>query len=186
MLRAACRTAHTLLRSTSSIAQMRPPWQSSENPFIVVKYLSTLITELYTTSYMCSAGTCSPVIGEVSEAENQLNHFLQSIAEYQQLYIIMQRTSPSAKGDPNDISCCFVEEVDWRCPWQDLPDMAIHFAGFERMVIAGLTSFTFYIPGRMLRQLGLSQGQNRAGTEDFCIPNFSAQTLHEYRSLDSP
>ncbi|KAI8542757.1 hypothetical protein RHMOL_Rhmol08G0164400 [Rhododendron molle] len=69
-----------------------------------------------------------------------------------------------------------LEEVVWRCPWLDLPNMVVHSAGFERMVITGLTNFTFYIPGRILRQLGLSQGQNCAGTEDFYIPNFNAQT----------
>ncbi|KAI8542888.1 hypothetical protein RHMOL_Rhmol08G0174700 [Rhododendron molle] len=59
--------------------------------------------------------------------------------------------------------------------------MAIHSIGFEIMVIADLTRFTFSIPGRILHQLGLGR-QNCAGSEDFCILDFNAQTLNEYQS----
>ncbi|KAI8568949.1 hypothetical protein RHMOL_Rhmol02G0240400 [Rhododendron molle] len=48
------------------------------------------------------------------------------------------------------------------------------------MVIAGLSSFTFYIPGRILRQLGISQGSHQAGVETFHVPAFTAQNLIGY------
>ena len=67
------------------------------------------------------------------------------------------------------------EEIVWRVPWLDLPDMTIHSAGFGRVVILGTSGFTFYIPGRFLRQLGVSQGRTRAGIEDFEIPPFTVQ-----------
>ena len=71
-------------------------------------------------------------------------------------------------------------EIVWRHGALDIADMATNSAGFERMVIAGLTSFTSYIPGRILRQLGISQGLHRAGTEAFHIPAFTAQNLIGY------
>ncbi|KAI8547496.1 hypothetical protein RHMOL_Rhmol07G0200400 [Rhododendron molle] len=55
--------------------------------------------------------------------------------------------------------------------------------GFERVIIAGLTSFTFYIPGRILRQLGISQGLHKAGIEEFHLPDFNVPSLREYRRL---
>ncbi|KAI8574625.1 hypothetical protein RHMOL_Rhmol01G0368700 [Rhododendron molle] len=72
-------------------------------------------------------------------------------------------------------------EIVWRHGALDIPDMAMNSAGFERMVIAGLTSFTFYIPGRILRQLGISQGLNRAGVESFHLPEFTAHNLTGYK-----
>ncbi|KAI8534992.1 hypothetical protein RHMOL_Rhmol10G0140300 [Rhododendron molle] len=69
------------------------------------------------------------------------------------------------------------QEIIWRHEELDIPDMAVNSAGFERMGIAGLSSFTFYIPGRILRQLGISQGSHRAGMETFHTPAFIAQNL---------
>ncbi|KAI8568262.1 hypothetical protein RHMOL_Rhmol02G0184300 [Rhododendron molle] len=43
------------------------------------------------------------------------------------------------------------EDIVWRCPWLNLPAMTVKSAGFKRLILAGLTSFTFYIPGRTLR-----------------------------------
>lgn len=71
-------------------------------------------------------------------------------------------------------------EIIWRHRALDIADMATNSAGFERIVIAGLTSFTFYIPSRILRQLGISQGLHRAGTEAFHLPTFTAQNLARY------
>ncbi|KAI8572064.1 hypothetical protein RHMOL_Rhmol01G0169500 [Rhododendron molle] len=48
------------------------------------------------------------------------------------------------------------------------------------MVIVGLSSFTFYVPGRILWQLGISQGTHRAGMETFQILAFTAQNLTGY------
>ncbi|KAI8560173.1 hypothetical protein RHMOL_Rhmol04G0235500 [Rhododendron molle] len=59
--------------------------------------------------------------------------------------------------------------------------MAAHSDGFDRIVIAGLASFTFYIPGRILRQLGISQENNRVSTGNFRLPNFNAQILGGYQ-----
>lgn len=59
--------------------------------------------------------------------------------------------------------------------------MATHFDGFDRMVITGLTRFTFYIPSRILCQLGICQENNRVSTGNFRLPNFNAQTLGGYQ-----
>ncbi|KAI8542640.1 hypothetical protein RHMOL_Rhmol08G0153500 [Rhododendron molle] len=69
------------------------------------------------------------------------------------------------------------EEITWRHEVLDIPDMAVKSAGYDQVVIAGLSSFTFYIPGRILRQLGISQGSHRAGAESFHVPAFTAQNL---------
>ncbi|KAI8568217.1 hypothetical protein RHMOL_Rhmol02G0180900 [Rhododendron molle] len=71
-------------------------------------------------------------------------------------------------------------EIVWRHRALNILDMATNSAGFARMVIARLSSFTFYIPGRILRQLGMSQGLNRAGVEAFHVPAFTAQNLTGY------
>ncbi|KAI8542869.1 hypothetical protein RHMOL_Rhmol08G0173600 [Rhododendron molle] len=69
------------------------------------------------------------------------------------------------------------QEIVWRHRALEIPDMALNSAGYERMVIVGLSSFTFYILGRILRQLGISQGLNRDGVEPFHLPVFTAQNL---------
>ncbi|KAI8549190.1 hypothetical protein RHMOL_Rhmol06G0007100 [Rhododendron molle] len=71
-------------------------------------------------------------------------------------------------------------EIVWRHEALNIPDMATNSAGFERMVIVGVSNFTFYIPGRILRQLGMSQGLHRAGIVNFHIPAFTAQNLVGY------
>jgi hypothetical protein len=75
------------------------------------------------------------------------------------------------------------EEIVWRCPWLGLGEMTVFSEGFDRVVIAGLTSFTFYIPGRVLRQLGIPQGMVRITVGDFHLPRFTAQTLNGYKRL---
>ncbi|KAI8542265.1 hypothetical protein RHMOL_Rhmol08G0125400 [Rhododendron molle] len=75
------------------------------------------------------------------------------------------------------------DDFVWRCPWLIMPDMAVNTTGLERVIIAGLTSFTFYIPGRILRQLGISQGLHQAGIEEFHLPDFNVPSLREYRRL---
>jgi hypothetical protein len=73
------------------------------------------------------------------------------------------------------------EEIAWRCPWLGLEEMTVYSEGFDRVVIAGLTSFTFYIPGRVLRQLGIPQRMVCLTAGDFRLPNFNAQTLRGYK-----
>ncbi|KAI8574624.1 hypothetical protein RHMOL_Rhmol01G0368600 [Rhododendron molle] len=69
----------------------------------------------------------------------------------------------------------------WRCPWLIMPEMAVNTTGLERVIIAGLANFTFYIPGHFLRQLGLSQGLHRAGIKDFQLPVLDVPALREYQ-----
>ena len=72
------------------------------------------------------------------------------------------------------------KDIVWRCPWLNLTEMTLCSAGYNRVVIAGLTSFTYYIPGRTLRQLGRSQGYHRYGAEDFELPVFDGWHLLDY------
>ncbi|KAI8524695.1 hypothetical protein RHMOL_Rhmol13G0168400 [Rhododendron molle] len=73
------------------------------------------------------------------------------------------------------------EDIVWRCPWLNLPEMTVSSAGFKRVVLAGLTSFTFYIPGQTLRQLGTTQGNRRFGREHFELPTFEDHNLQIYK-----
>ena len=50
------------------------------------------------------------------------------------------------------------------------------------MVLVGLTQWTFYIPNRILRQLGVRQVSPPAGPEDFVIPNFNVATFRAYQN----
>ena len=74
------------------------------------------------------------------------------------------------------------EVICWRLTWLDLPDMAISNMGRQRMVLAGLTRWTFYIPTRILRQLGARQVLPSVDPEDFVIPNFNAATFGAYQN----
>lgn len=86
----------------------------------------------------------------------------------------------------------YPKDLVWRCPWLNLPEMTVNSAGFERVMIAGLTSFTFYIPRRTLRQLRRSQENRRFGMEMFKLPEFNDNNLHIYgyswgeRELEEP
>ncbi|KAI8542866.1 hypothetical protein RHMOL_Rhmol08G0173300 [Rhododendron molle] len=73
------------------------------------------------------------------------------------------------------------EDIVWRCLWLNLQEMTVNSAGFKRVVIAGLTSFTFYIPEHILRQLRISQGNKRFGREHFELSAFNDHNLHVYR-----
>lgn len=55
-------------------------------------------------------------------------------------------------------STLMANDINWLCSRSVVPDMAIKNMNFKRMAIVGLTSFTFYIPCRFLRQLGNDQG----------------------------
>ncbi|KAI8530075.1 hypothetical protein RHMOL_Rhmol11G0027000 [Rhododendron molle] len=70
-----------------------------------------------------------------------------------------------------------LHEIVLRHEALNIPDMTTNSVGFERVVIAGLSNFTFYIPSRILRQLGMSQNLNRVGVESFHIPAFTAQSM---------
>ncbi|KAI8534994.1 hypothetical protein RHMOL_Rhmol10G0140500 [Rhododendron molle] len=72
------------------------------------------------------------------------------------------------------------EDIVRRCPWLNLAEMAVSSAGFQRVVIAGLSSLTFYIPGRTLRQLGTNQENRHFGRERFELPTFEDHTLQVY------
>lgn len=49
------------------------------------------------------------------------------------------------------------DDIVWRCHWLPLTAMAVSTMGAKRVVLAGLNQFTFYIPLRILRQLGIRQ-----------------------------
>ena len=50
----------------------------------------------------------------------------------------------------------FSEElIQWRCEWLGIETSAFEFMNTGMVPIAGLTRFTFYIPFRIQRQLGL-------------------------------
>lgn len=72
------------------------------------------------------------------------------------------------------------EDIFWRCLWLSLPDMAIRNMGTQRMVLAWLSSFTFYIPSHILRQLGIRQRILFGSPEEFEMPRFRAATLEAY------
>jgi hypothetical protein len=74
------------------------------------------------------------------------------------------------------------EVICWQLIWLDLPDMAISNMGRQRMVLAGLTRWSFYIPNRILRQLGARQVLPPADPENFVIPNFNAATFRAYQN----
>ncbi|KAH7864514.1 hypothetical protein Vadar_030429 [Vaccinium darrowii] len=74
------------------------------------------------------------------------------------------------------------EVISWRLTWIDLPDMAISNMGRQRVILAGLTRWTFYVPNRILRQLGVRQVPPPAGPEDFVLPNFNVATFRAYQS----
>ncbi|KAI8572066.1 hypothetical protein RHMOL_Rhmol01G0169700 [Rhododendron molle] len=84
------------------------------------------------------------------------------------------------------------EDIVWRCPWLNLPVMTVNSAGFKRGVLTGLTSFTFYILGRTLRQLGTSQESRCFGRERYELPTFDDCNLQCYehswsnRELEEP
>lgn len=76
-----------------------------------------------------------------------------------------------------------VNEIVWRIPWLDLPDMTINSAHFHHVIIPSLTCFTYYTPGRFTRQLGTSQGRNSAYFAAFEIPPFTIQRLSSFQRL---
>ena len=55
--------------------------------------------------------------------------------------------------------------------------MTLHSAGYGRVVIPGMSGFTFYILGRFFHQLGVSQGRTRAGIDGFNTSPFTIQRV---------
>ena len=72
------------------------------------------------------------------------------------------------------------EEIVWRCDWLHLGEMALSSANYRRVVIPSLSQFTYYIPGRFLRQLGLVQENYKAGIEDLRLPHLTVQTVRAF------
>ena len=71
------------------------------------------------------------------------------------------------------------ETITWQVWWSEVPGMAVSNMRYQRMVIAGLSCWTFYIPYRVLRQHGIRQVV--PPTEDFVAPNFNAATFRAYQ-----
>ncbi|KAI8568250.1 hypothetical protein RHMOL_Rhmol02G0184000 [Rhododendron molle] len=73
------------------------------------------------------------------------------------------------------------ETIAWRCRWLDLPPMTVHYMGPQWVVLAGLGAFTFYIPYRIQRQLGLRQEGPAEVLVDVVLPFFGHSVLCHYQ-----
>ncbi|KAF7136629.1 hypothetical protein RHSIM_Rhsim08G0127600 [Rhododendron simsii] len=71
------------------------------------------------------------------------------------------------------------EMIAWRTNWADLPVMALSNMGRSRMMLAGMFGWTFYIPYRILRQLGVRQ--TMPPHEYFIMPPFKFSTCRFYQ-----
>lgn len=69
------------------------------------------------------------------------------------------------------------EDIFWRCLWLSLPDMAIRNMNTQRMVLAGLSCFTFCIPSSILRQLGMRQRILFGNPKEFECLDFAQPSL---------
>ena len=74
-----------------------------------------------------------------------------------------------------------VGEISWKGTGFGTGQVAYHTVGFQSMVIAGMQSFTFYTPLRVLRQFGRVQVIPPAESGTFVFPHFSAKSLRRYR-----
>ncbi|KAI8538533.1 hypothetical protein RHMOL_Rhmol09G0110900 [Rhododendron molle] len=72
------------------------------------------------------------------------------------------------------------DDIVWRCHWLRLPAMSMSNMGSMHVFVAGLTSFPFYSPFRILRQLGLSQEVPPQGAEVLHLPPFTISGLRSY------
>jgi hypothetical protein len=72
------------------------------------------------------------------------------------------------------------EVITWRLTWLNTPVMSVSNMGRQRMVLAGLTCWTFYIPNRILRQLGVRQ--TVLPPENFVVPNLNFATFRAYQN----
>ena len=59
--------------------------------------------------------------------------------------------------------------------------MTVSNMGRHRVVLAGLSGWTFYIPYRILRQLGVDQLIPSVYPEAFVAPNFNHATIQAYQ-----
>ena len=73
-----------------------------------------------------------------------------------------------------------IHSIVWRGYGLDIEYSAVQTAGFYRMVIPGMKSFTFYIPMRTLRQLGVNQEVPADDSVIFELPGFNVRTLQHF------
>ena len=74
-----------------------------------------------------------------------------------------------------------IHGIVWRGYGLDIEYSAVQTAGFYRMVIPGMKSFTFYIPMRTLRQLGVNQEVPADDSVIFELPGFNVRTLQRFQ-----
>jgi hypothetical protein len=72
------------------------------------------------------------------------------------------------------------EIIAWRVAWLDSPAMTTSNMGRQRVILAGLSCWTFYIPNRILRQLGVRQ--KIPPSENFVMPNHNFATFRAYQN----
>ncbi|KAI8551024.1 hypothetical protein RHMOL_Rhmol06G0152700 [Rhododendron molle] len=117
----------------------------------------------------------SDKVGVLEASEAGFEHFPRQLAERPMMYL--ELLIEEWYAFLNDMQS---EDIVWRCPWLNLPEMTVSSVGFKRVVLAGLTSFTFYIPGQTLRQLGTNQKNRCFGREHFELPTFDHHNLQAY------
>ena len=73
------------------------------------------------------------------------------------------------------------DTISWRLNWMDRPTMTVSNMGRHRVILASLSGWTFYIPYRILRQLGVDQSIPLVYPEAFVAPNFNHATIQAYQ-----
>jgi hypothetical protein len=71
--------------------------------------------------------------------------------------------------------------INWRCPWYDIPETTVSNKKLEWVVCAGLKGFSFYLPGRIMRQLGQTQQIEAATISATPSPGINRERLKYYR-----
>ncbi|KAF7137980.1 hypothetical protein RHSIM_Rhsim07G0153600 [Rhododendron simsii] len=71
------------------------------------------------------------------------------------------------------------EVIAWQTNWADLPIVALSNMGRSRMMLVGMTGWTFYIPYRILHQLGIRQSMPLH--DYFSMPYFKFYTCNFYQ-----
>ncbi|KAI8563790.1 hypothetical protein RHMOL_Rhmol03G0136400 [Rhododendron molle] len=114
----------------------------------------------------------SDKVGVLEAPQAGFEHFLRQLVERPMVY--PELLIKEWYAFLNDMQS---KDIVWRSPWLNLPEMTVSSARFKRVVLAGLTSFTFYIPGWILCQLGTNQDNRRFGREHFELLTFDDHNL---------
>ena len=74
------------------------------------------------------------------------------------------------------------EIITWRINWLNAERMSISNMQRHRMVLAGLSGWTFYIPYRIMRQFEVRQDLPPVDPENFVMPNFNHASILAYQN----